>query len=941
MGIAERAVARVFSDVRDFPIYVSHIDDNTRLWFSPWRIWDGAAAIIFGGTTGILVYNRLDEGGTVPIALFGTCLTILAVVLARQVPISRPSPMYRLLWWVQCVVGTRSDGGKQLAAPEAIDGNIVFTKGGVYGVYVLAGAASSALAPTRLVKRIAQWHRRLVQNMPTPMVFTGKVAPLHPKAIMQRMLGPYADRPGWEQEVRDWEPYLNIEPMYETVYMLRIPLDGGLQGRTSTGMLRRAWRVLLGVDEEDSKSLAGYRKLSAQIQAKIPKQLRPRPATPSQIQWWRYRELTSGAADIAFPPDGFGPTRMQKADLFPEVEFDLGDQKGAYERRVKSMPWMPKFILRLIPSFAPMLRVQAKGFPSSYQALLPVAELPRIGMAFPGSDFLKAIEDIEFDGDEDEAPPTYDWNQYVQTRPSERALNTVDSAERNLKDQYVQRAGHKSGDDDLIERIVSARDYNKLLRANKLERECETTTVLTVGASSSRTVHAAVQKLHDTFAEMEIALALPKGAQRDLRKIGNPGGEAGAPTDQFGHPTTTKNWGMFGSLVTTTLGNDTGMLAGINQSSKRPAPVLIDPEGAPERRHPMGFIVYGPPGGGKSMFVKRAVRSGLLKGTRFSIDDPGSKMEWRKAFGEWPGAIVQDLTKPTVTFDTLRVFPRESAVEHFLDHMVPTLGLDPQGRPVRQVRQLLRPDARVAETTPGLLRYLKSLRGEDAERYEELTDALDAASTIDYLRAMFDESLPDWDLQNAPVVIWLTHAIELPDEANTNEHHLYQRQTPRARAGMALYGLMSTMTREMYSTSPEPAIAVREESRIFHRSPAGQRESTRIITQGRKETMGLYAIDQDFETFSHIKEQYLPTRIITPYEHEEETRKMLAHNGIDPDEYPALLEMEVVDGHGYALFIDEFRRAGLIDMLPPAQQELVDLWDTSTRRERLREDAWA
>ncbi|WP_207558841.1 ATP-binding protein, partial [Mycobacteroides abscessus] len=176
--------------------------------------------------------------------------------------------------------------------------------------------------------------------------------------------------------------------------------------------------------------------------------------------------------------------------------------------------------------------------------------------------------------------------------------------------------------------------------------------------------------------------------------------------------------------------------------------------------------------------------------------------------------------------------------------------------------------------TPGLLRYLKSLRGEEAERYEELTDALDSASTIDYLQAMFDESLPDWDLQNAPVVIWLTHAIELPDEANTNEHHLYQRQTPRARAGMALYGLMSTMTREMYSTSPDPAIAVREESRIFHRSPAGQRESTRIITQGRKETMGLYAIDQDFETFSHIKEQYLPTRIITPYEHEEETRRM-------------------------------------------------------------------
>lgn len=941
MAVPERGVARVFSDVRDFPIFISHVDDQTRIPGGPWRVWDGATAIVFGGTTAWLIYKNLHTGTALAIFLVGTFVTFMAVMLARQVPMSRPTPLYRLMWWIQCIVGTRSDGGAYLAAPDAIDGNIVFTRAGVYAVYVIAGAASSALAPTRLITRIAQYHRRLVQNMPTPMVFTGKLAPVHPHALAQRMLGGYGHLPEWEHEVRDWLPYLQIEPMYETVFLLRVPIDGGLQGRTSTGRLRRVWRFVLGVDDEDSRSLEGYRKLSAQILAKIPAKLRPRPATPSQIQWWRYRELTSGAADIAFPPDGFGPSRIEKDQLFPDVDYDLGDQQGCFERRCQRMPWAPKALLRLIPSFAPVLRVQASGYPASYQALLPVAELPRIGMAFPGSDFLRAVEDIDTDiGDDDQDPPTYDWVQCVHTKESQRALTTVESAERNLQDQYHQRAGHKSGDDDLIERIASAREYNKLLRANKLDRECETTTVLTIGATSTRAVRSAVQKLHDTFAEMDIALSLPKGAQRDLRRMGNPGGESGAPTSQFGHPTTTKHWGMFGSLITTTLGNETGMLAAINLSTRRPSPVLLDPEGAPERRQPMGAIVYGPPGGGKSLFVKRLVRSGLLKGTRFSIDDPGSKMEWRKAFGDTPGAVVQDLTKPRVTLDALRLFARESSVEHFVDHMVPTLGLDPQGASVRQIRQLLRPDQRVAESTPGLLRHLRDLRGAEAQRYDELTNALDAASTVDYLRAIFDESLDDWDLDTAPIVIWLTHALELPDEANTNEHHLYQRQTPRARAGMALYGLMTAMTRTMYTTTPGPAFSVTEESRVYHRSPIGRRESTRIITQGRKEGYGLFAIDQDFETFSHIKEQYLPTRIITPYEHADETKRMLVHNGIDPDQYPELLDMEVVDGRGYALLIDEFRRAGVVNLLLPAQQDLVDLWDTSTRRTRLEEDTW-
>jgi hypothetical protein len=41
-----------------------------------------------------------------------------------------------------------------------------------------------------------------------------------------------------------------------------------------------------------------------------------------------------------------------------------------------------------------------------------------------------------------------------------------------------------------------------------------------------------------------------------------------------------------------------------------------------------------------------------------------------------------------------------------------------------------------------------------------------------------------------------------------------------------------------------------------------------------------------------------------------------------------VLDLRTVEGHGYAYMIDEFGRAGLVDMLPPVQQERVNAFDT-------------
>jgi hypothetical protein len=102
-----KETARVFAEVRDFPIYISHIDDNTRMPFAPWRVWDGMTA--FAGTAATLwaTYHWLSSGVAALIFVCGGAGTAGLTMLARRVPINRPTVPYRALWLAQCIFGTQ------------------------------------------------------------------------------------------------------------------------------------------------------------------------------------------------------------------------------------------------------------------------------------------------------------------------------------------------------------------------------------------------------------------------------------------------------------------------------------------------------------------------------------------------------------------------------------------------------------------------------------------------------------------------------------------------------------------------------------------------------------------------------------------------------------------------------------------------------------------
>ncbi|WP_204805792.1 hypothetical protein [Mycobacterium riyadhense] len=236
------STAQVFADVLDFPIYVSHLDDTTRILFGPWRGWDFATALIGVGLTCAGIYFGFESGYAAWIAVFGVAGTAGLTYLARQIPISRPSPWYRMWWLLNCAIGTqrraatRGQRDPWVSPPKAVIDNLVFTRAGVYAEFILAGQPGGMM-PYEVKRAVAKAHRPLVRQLPSGMVFWGMSPRVDPMRMKQRLLGEFSHHDTWVREARQWDQYFDQTAFYEQVFGVRIPVDAGMAGRSGAGAI--------------------------------------------------------------------------------------------------------------------------------------------------------------------------------------------------------------------------------------------------------------------------------------------------------------------------------------------------------------------------------------------------------------------------------------------------------------------------------------------------------------------------------------------------------------------------------------------------------------------------------------------------------------------------------------------------------------------------------
>lgn len=877
--------ATVHTGIRDVEIQVGGDVGKGQRWpGGPYRPAERGAIIVIGGAT--LWWVDTHEGAW-PVLVGGVALMVITVALMRVlIPKTRPSLAVRMMFVrnmlrpKHVITSNGDDHGltvdENFDPPQQVEGNLVFTRGGVYAEYLLDGRAV-LMRSFNVHDEAAKLTRSLGRQLPSGAQIRGLLVAEDKNAIMRAMVGSHADNKAWIKQCRAWEPTMAAPSKAITSgytgpvrarFWLTVPVDAGTAGRTPLGQGKRMLDWIAGRDKDSDTSIHHYRTTARKIVQALPNKFNIRPASPAQIQWY-YRHRTGlGVIHEPIPAPGTGPGSLTAQD-FPQAAFDEGDNAGR--------PWWR-------PKIQPLVRVYDPNnpkAPSSYQTFLTVEHFPDKGIWFPRASYLHSLLNVQTDA-------TIEWTQHFDVRTPEEAKAVNYRYTKNINDQIEQRGERGREDDELPKKLKSTRAYTRKISANPAERELDHTTIIAVAATTPDALDDAVKQIRQELDTVGIVVRRRRGAQLELWKVFHTGSENTCPLDEFRNPTTAHEWSLFLPLISGRVGNVKGSPLAVDQTTMRPSVILHDPEGCARRNKNTGVAVVGDPGGGKSNRTKLSALELILRGGRVVVFEPDTIAEWRKALTSVPGVLFIDPTEAEWCFDPLVIFPAKIAGKIAAAHILPWIGLPANHILAKRYRRLLRPENRERldiNSHRDLMNYLRAQPGSDED---ELLLRLESAE--EDFPGLFDDSLPAYRPQDGAATVYLTGNLALPGSDDLTNPHLYDQLSGTQRAGMALYGLLIELEQTfMFNRLNTFDVMIFEECAELLAYPATARIAHLITRRGRKHATGIWFITQDYRDLARMGDKFVTQKWIFRVEDPELAYLTLKWARIDPEMYPELV----------------------------------------------------
>ncbi|OBJ90366.1 ATP-binding protein [Mycobacterium asiaticum] len=987
--------AQVFKGVHDVPVYTNI------LFNKPLRL--PVAISLYGGAVLTIASTvaMLDSGHARAILFGGAVMTAAAAGAAALLPRGRPTAAFRLnsLWRTLRPRTATSTSDPLLAPPHTIIGNLTFSRHGVYAHYLLSGLPYY-LQSTKRRTDVADRHQTLARETPAGTWIFGLSVPQSQRQLLRAMLEGHRDKAAWVTSCRTIAPVIAAQHPRTRVFWLAIPVDAGRAGRSPIGQAAKLRDWVIGRDKDSADSVAAYQRLAHDIITALPEEFAPAAATAEMSDWFWRHNAWRGVFDDPLPRRHDTIGRLQ-GDQLPEAEFDPGDQQ---HHRARALPlrliavtgcaaallaaaagvpvvavlgamlaisatgaWAAG--IRRMPSLATVLRVSSPHglCPDSYQAILPVVDMPSSGIVFPGSEFLQALDDLD-------TGATFDFAVNIITLSREMESVRNDRARGNIDDQFAQRRDVRNGDAQLLTAANQLAEYRRQLEANIDERPLQAAFLIAVGAPNQPTLDYSVKRLREELTGSgQIAIRHYRGAQTRLWAAFNPA----APNhktgvDQFGEPTTTKKWSRFVPVTSSMVGNTAGMLLGFTRHNALASAVLLDLPGTARRNRNPCLVCSGALGYGKSYAAKRIVRAEIQRGAQTFIIDPGT--EWEKALADVPNKAVIDMAGTQFSCDPLRTFPADVAGAYWLDYMIPMMSLDPRSVAVRRLRTLLAPDTRHSlgiTSTADLMTYLAAIQATAgthrppsqvtaaAEDLAPILAALQSWATYDFTRAMFDPTLPVPRLGELDATIWLTGSLDLPTAEDMSTPHLAANLSDRKRASVAIYGMLVRLARVSFFADPTRfGLIVLEEAAALLNSRAGADDAHLISRRARKHYTGLLIITQNpIKDLALMGDEFITQQLIMPFENDDLARQVAAKVGISAQDYSDIEQFFLAQAcaqemrdptafedpdppagthrryrQGYGFFVDEFRRKSPIWVASEPDPLLHLAYDTTPGR---------
>lgn len=877
--------AEAWSGIRDIDIQIGEAAPGQEWPGGPYRGVEWVAIGAIAGPT-LLWVDSQPAGTTLPILALGAVLCVVTVGLMRLLlPKGRPSLSTRVIFArntirpPHLITSQPRRPDHQLRAdssfdpPERVEGNLVFTAGGVYAEFLIDGLSVN-MRSLDVHRRAARLTRNLGRYLPSGSQIRGLLVAEDQNAILRAMVGPHTTKSSWIRQCKHWVPIIAdankwISKGYRGPvrprFWLTVPVDAGTAGHTPLGQGKRAWDWVSGRDKDSNTSIQHYASVAREICSALPDEFHVRPASPAQIHWYRRHRAMLGVIHEPIPPTNTGPSTLC-ADDFPSIAFDEGDNA---ERR-----WWR-------PTFKSMVRVYYPDDPnhrSSYQTFLTVEHFPETGLAFPRASYLNALLNVN-------TPASIEWTQHIYIRTPQDAQARNFRYTKNIKDQMRQRGHRGAENDELPRKLARTRAYTSHLNGNPAERELDHAVVIAVGADSPQILEDAVKQVRQELDTVGIAVKRHRGAQLLLWKAFNTGSENACPLDEFRNPTSAHKWSLFLPLISGRVGNVRGSALAIDQTSMRPAIILHDPEGTARRNKNTGLAVVGDPGGGKSNRTKLSAYELILRGGRVVVFEPDTIAEWKRALTPIQGVRFIDPTTSQYLFDPLVIFPAHLAGRIAAAHILPWIGLSYDSLLAKRYRRLLRPESRSAHGITSHRALLDYLRSQPDADNDELLLRLETAQ--EDFPGLFDDHLPPYRPEDSPATVYLTGNLGLPNTEDLANADLYAKLSGTQRAGMAIYGLLIELEqRYMFDRLDVFDVMIFEECAELLAFPTTARVAHKFTRRGRKHASGIWFITQDFRDLSRMGDEFVTQKWIFRVQDPQLAYATLKWARIDPDMYP-------------------------------------------------------
>lgn len=850
-------------------------------------------------------------------------------------------------------------------APTAAVGNLLFTPAGVYAQYLLSGVPF-IFGRKDIQDQAADVHAELLRALPSGALLEGLTTPVATRNVTRRMLFAHPDldpetvasgRPipehtrDWLRHCRLWEPVLQRRGHRRRVFVLSLPLDYGDRGATTGGAWQRRLGAIIGRDKDSDESVAHYRKVAAAMITRLPAAVSAKPASVEQL-WWHWNYVASRHSwQQPLPTATYDPDARLPASAFTPV---WKDPSGAAQRGRR---W---FAARTDTEvYLRTHRRRDDAIADSYQAIVGLARWPDTGIRWPESTIFKVLDDLTTPA------TTLDWAIHLTFDTAEVAVATAHNTITNIKDQARQLGRHADSDDDLIRKLVSGRQLASALKQGSAERGVNAAVLITVAAADPDTVNTAIGSVISRYRSQKLELARRRGSQDTLWRGLHPGTETTAALHEIRNPSTVAAFAKFVPLLSTGLGNNTGVPLGETITSPGLRHIVLnDLIGAPGRDNPGNIVIGGSPGRGKSQCAKNLLRSWLAMGAGVWLFDPTDAREHERALATFDDTRKQviDARRPRFSLDGLRIFSFGDAAERTVDHLLPQMGFAPFSPQASRLKALLSPEHRTAHgigSSAALITFLRERRPGRIAIDDDLLVALEGLRAERLLAPMFDESLPVPDLAKQ-LVIWNFGGLKLPTITEEFHAHLHHQSSPSQRAAQALYGMAADLAQSLFFSRPhQPDILWVEECAAWTHSPGGQRCANTIIRQGRKAWTLFGGVSQaPRHDFGVLEDEFIEQRILLGFKDAGIAEDTLLWCGRDLDRHPKLLADYVTntspaqvshhgdDGidsrhgkvirgrEGEAWVLDEFGGFGKVRLFSAPTAELAQLYDTNPERAR-------